>query len=279
VSTVTAGARRSITGVLRQATKASAAAVDRLRPPPTGIVVLIYHRVGAGSGGQMDLPVARFDEQLRWLVEHHRILDLDTADAELAGGGPVEPGVVITFDDGTTDWVDHVLPALERHRVPATCYVATDFVDRQLSFPADGRPLSWNGVRELADSDLVTIGSHTHTHALLDRLPAGEVADELDRSVELLGEHTGASVEHFAYPKAVAGSPVAEQAVRERFRTAVLAGTVANGPGTDPHRLARSPIQAADGPQWFRLKAGGGLRHEDTLRDTVNRFRYRNATT
>ncbi len=277
--TTTAGLRTGITGALRQTTKTAAAAVDRLRPPPTGIVVLIYHRVGAGSGGQMDLPPERFDEQLRWLVEHHRVVDLDTAADELAADAPVRPGVVVTFDDGTTDWVDHVLPALDRHGVPATFYVATDFVDRQLPFPADGRPLTWSGVRELAASDLVTIGSHTHTHALLDRLPAGQVAEELDRSNELLGEHTGETTEHFAYPKAVAGSAVAEEAVRERFRTAVLAGTVANGPGADPHRLARSPIQAADGPRWFRLKAAGGLRHEDTLRDAANRFRYRNATT
>ncbi len=271
--------RSSITRSLRQATKAVAAAADLVRRPDPGIVVLIYHRVGAGSGGQMDLPPERFDRQLRWLVEHHRVLDLDAAADELAGGTTVEPGVVLTFDDGTTDWVDHVLPTLDRHRVPATFYVATDFVERNLPFPADGRPLSWAGVRELAASDLVTIGSHTHTHALLDRLPADQVADELDRSVELLAEHTGSVVDHFAYPKAVAGSDVAERAVRGRFRTAVLAGTVANGPGTDLHRVARSPIQAADTDRWFRRKVLGGLRYEDALRDAANRFRYRNATT
>src|SRR5690606_14433863 len=106
-------------------------------------------------------------------------------------------GVVITFDDGTTDWVDHVLPALERHRVPATFYVATSFVDEQLEFPGDGRPLSWGGLAELASSPLVTVGSHTHRHLLLDRLAADEIDDELDRSVELLGTHLDQPIRHF----------------------------------------------------------------------------------
>src|SRR5690606_700567 len=73
-------------------------------------------------------------------------------------------GVVLTFDDGTTDWVEHVLPALERHAVPATFYISTDFVERQIPFPGDGTPLTWKGIEELSSSPFVTIGSHTHRH-------------------------------------------------------------------------------------------------------------------
>ncbi len=264
-------------GVARSTIKAAAAAVDVVRREPQGITILIYHRVGAGTGGQMDLPVDVFDAQMRWLAATQRLLTLDQALDELTAGanGPGRAGLVVTFDDGTTDWVDHALPVLEAYEVPATFYVATRFVDEQVPLPGDGTPITWKGLAELATSPLVTIGSHTHTHALLDRLPAGQVADELDRSTELLGEHLGVTVDHFCYPKALPGSPAAEAAIRERFRSATLARTRTNHPGVDPYRLSRSPIQPADAMRWFRRKAHGGLRAEDDLRRAVNRARYR----
>ncbi len=263
----------------RASIKGTAAAVDLVSRPSHGITILIYHRVGAGAGGQMDLPVEVFDAQLEWLARTQRVLSLDAAVDELSGSGPVAPGVVVSFDDGTTDWVDHVLPALHRHRVPATFYVATSFVDQGLALPGDGRPLDWAGVRELAASDLVTVGSHTHGHLLLDRLSPSEVDAELDRSIELLHDRAGVDAEHFAYPKAVAGSPAADAAVRRRFRSAVLAGTRSNPTGTDPYRLHRSPVQAADGMGWFRRKVRGGMHVEDDLRRGLNRIRYRHLTT
>jgi len=270
--------RSTATTAARHALKAGGRAWDLLRPAPAGVTILIFHRVGAGAGGQMDLSPAVFDDQLRWLRATQRVVSLDDAATELSRGGPVTSGVVITFDDGTTDWVDHVLPALDRHEVPATFYVATDFVDRQMPFPGDGTPISWSGLRELASSPLVTIGSHTHRHLLLDRLPPGEIDEELDRSVELLRDRLEIDPVHFAYPKAVAGSAEADAAVRARFRTAVLAGTRPNPAQSDLHRLARSPVQASDTPRWFQAKATGGLRLEDDLRRAANRLRYRHAT-
>lgn len=267
--------------------RGAAALTDGVSPPAPGITILIYHRVGAGQGGQMDLAPNDFDQQLRWLAEHHRVLTLDAAVDELAddqrdgaaGEHPVRPGVVLTFDDGTTDWVRNVLPALERHDIPATFYVATSFVDQQTAFPGGGEPLDWAGVGELAASPLATIGSHTHRHLLLDRLDPAEVADELDRSIELLGDRAGVVPAHFAYPKALAGSPAADAAVRRRFRSAVLAGTRPNVGGADLHRLRRSPVLASDTSGWFRRKAAGGMHLEDDLRQQLNRLRYRNLAT
>ena len=68
--------------------------------------------------------------------------------------------------------------------------------------------------------------------------------------------------------------------MRARFESAAIAGTRVNRYGrTDPHRLARSPIQVSDGDRWFRHKVAGGMAFEDLLRRTVNRRRYAAATT
>ena len=90
----------------------------------------------------------------------------------------------------------------------------------------------------------------------------------------------GVAATHFAYPKALMGSPAADRAVRARFASAALAGGRVNRPGhTDEHRLARTPVQLSDGERWFRRKAHGGLALEESIRRLANRRRYSGATT
>jgi peptidoglycan/xylan/chitin deacetylase (PgdA/CDA1 family) len=264
--------------------KEAAVLADRVRAPAPGVVVLIYHRVGGHSGLEIDLPPELFDEQMAALAASGATSTLDHALGVLddpAGAGarpPVDP-VVVTFDDGTADLVDVALPILVRHRVPAVFYLATEFVDRNRAFPGGGWPLSWAAVREALDSGLVTVGSHTHTHALLDRLDPAAAAGELDRSRDLVAEHADVRADHFAYPKAVAPSPAVDALVRERFRSAALGGNRPNPYGrTDPHRLARSAIQRSDGMRFFARKAAGGMALEERARQAVNRVRYARAT-
>jgi len=296
----------------------AAMAFDRVSPPPDGITILIYHQVGGGTDSAVDLPLELFEQQLAHLAEHHRVLTLDEAAAELrsgqptgwggsagdvvagdaadrdgadaggatdeaagngsAGDGDTRRGVVITFDDGTADFGDVVVPALQRHGLPATLYVATKFVNDGDAFPWGAPPTTWQALRDAEATGLVTLASHTHAHWLLDRLDHDAIDDDLDRSIDLLAEHTGAAPRHFAYPKAVPGSPAAEVAVRRRFDTAALAANRVNRPGrADLHRLWRTPVQRSDDLARFARKADGGFRLEGELRSITSRLRYRDA--
>jgi peptidoglycan/xylan/chitin deacetylase (PgdA/CDA1 family) len=248
--------------------------------PPRGVVVLCYHRVGGNSGLELDMPVDRFAAQMAWLEGSAAVVALDDAlDILEAGEDPGRDVVVVTFDDGTPDFADHALPVLVRHRIPATLYVATAFVEEGRPFAHGAPPISWDALRDAHATGLVTIGSHTHTHALLDRAPSADVASELDRSIDLLGQRLGVQAGHFAYPKALPGSSTAQSLVRARFRSAAIAGTRANPYGaSDPHLLARSPIQAADSDRFFAAKVGGGMAFEDDVRRSLNRWRYAGAT-
>jgi len=251
---------------------------DRVVKPAAGVTVLIYHRVGGGSGSEVDLDVDAFRRQLEHLREHHQVVPLDAVPDLLAS--PSDEGhVVVTFDDGTDDFCDHVVPALVEYEVPATLYAATHFIDSGEAFPWGAPPATWDGLRDAVATGLVTIGSHTHTHALLDRADPAEIGAELDRSIELIGAEIGVAPAHFAYPKALPGSDAAEAEVRKRFTTAALARSRVNEPGsTDLHRLWRTPIQRSDGFDFFVKKAAGGLRLEGELRNLVAKVKYRGAT-
>jgi len=259
---------------LRLATKHVAHLVDRFRPPRPGLVVLAYHRVGRASTLEVDLPVTTFDAQIARLAQARCVLDLGDAVSRLADGEDLSGKVVVTFDDGTADFAEHALPVLDCYQVPATLYVATAHIDEQRSFPDAGKPLTWSALVDCLSTGLITVGSHTHTHVLLDRIDTRAAARELDRSIQLLGDRLDRPVEHFAYPKAVPAGPDVEHLVRMRFRSAALAGTRPNAPGVDLHRLFRSPVQHTDGLDFFERKVGGGMALEDDLRRLLNRRRY-----
>src|SRR3954447_755240 len=178
--------RSKLRGVAQVTLKRTAAGLDRLRPPTRGVIVLLYHRVGRRRAVELDLELDRFAEQMAILADCGRVCSLDDALDVLEGRRPtpaLDP-VVVTFDDGTTDFVDDALPVLAEHGIPATLYVATAFVDDQRDFPDAGRPLSWAALGDACSTGLVQVGSHTHSHALLDRLAPQLAADELDRSIE-----------------------------------------------------------------------------------------------
>jgi peptidoglycan/xylan/chitin deacetylase (PgdA/CDA1 family) len=217
-----------------------------------------------------------FRDQMDYLADGGSVIDLDSAVDLLSDPDGAHGSKVLTFDDGTADFVDEVLPVLVDNQLPATVYVATAHIDHQREFPGGAKPLTWDGLRECVSTGLVTVGSHTHTHALLDRIDQPSAELELDTSNSRIREEIGIAPLHFAYPKALAANAESEEAVRARFHSAALAGTRANQPGrTDPWRLQRSPIQNVDMWDGFIRKVEGGMRAEDGLRRVLNTVRYR----
>ena len=205
---------------------------------------------------EIELPADGFERQLAWLVANEPVVSLDVA---LEGRG----GVVLTFDDGTRDFHEVVVPLLVRYRVPATLYLATSLV-------GDGG-LRWSDLRECVDSGLVSVGSHTHTHLNLARALEMEAEDEMRRSKELIEDRLGVACRHFAYPWAVTGEP-ADRAARELFESAALDAWRTNRAGsTDPHRLGRVPVLRSDGSFFFRRKARGELDGERWLYRALGR--------
>ena len=252
-----------------------------------GITLLAYHRFGGETPIAVDLPVTIIEQQLDLLVDRTRVISLGDAVDELVGAtntgserGAAIPTVVLTADDGTADWVEVLLPMLVARRLPMTWYVATRFVDEQREFPNGGRPVSWAALRDAVSTGLITVGSHTHSHAVMTSLDATTAAEELTRSCDLIESALGTRCEHFAYPKAMRPSAAAETEVRRRFMSAALAGNRPNRPGrTDPARLGRTPVKRSDGLRRFETKACGGTRLEGFVREHYDRLRYQHDVT
>lgn len=241
---------------VRWAAKAVALLPGLLNRGTFGPAVLLYHRVGAGSRS-IDLERPSFEAQL---ADTPNVAAL----ADMAAGS-----VVLTFDDGTDDFHTNVLPLLERYHKPATVYVCTGPVDERTPYPSWGDPsgapaMTWSQLREAVGTGLVTVGSHTHTHADLDRVSPETATDELRRSKELIEDQLGITCDHFAYPHAVA-SPEAATLVRRYYKTAAVAGWRRNPWPVDPYFIMRIPITRSDSLFFFRAKVAGRMGAEAHL--------------
>ena len=227
------------------------------------LVILLYHQLGDGTS-EISLPTSAFDRQMAYLSARNESRSLDDA---LNGD---DGGVLVTFDDGTVDFYRDALPVLVRYSIPAILYLATAGV-------ATGAKdsLEWDHLGEAVRTGLVSVGSHTHTHADLSRAGEAEAAEEMERSKELIEDRLGVECRHFAYPWGVASS-AAERTARRVFDSAALDAWRTNRHGAiDPHRLARVPILRSDGHLFFRAKVAGRLNAEALVYRALGRGPWR----
>ncbi|HEX9711915.1 MAG TPA: polysaccharide deacetylase family protein [Actinomycetota bacterium] len=252
-------------GLARKAAKAMvlpAGLVTRRRPGD--VAILLYHRLGEG-GAEIEMPTGAFERQLAHVVRKDHPITLDDA---LDGAG----GIVITVDDGYLDFYEQLLPLLVRYRVPAVLYLATGLVANGNGSAPEG--LTWDHLREIVASGLVTVGSHTHSHIDLARASEREAEDEMRRSKDLIEDRLGVECRHFAYPFAVASAP-AERAARRIFDSAALAWSTNRRGRLDPYRLGRLPVLRSDGQWLFRAKTAGLLDGEAYLYRALRRGPWR----
>lgn len=98
--------------------------------------VLMYHKVNNRPENPLSVPISVFDEQMAQLQElGYTVIDLDAVLAHYVEGRPLPPrAVLITFDDGYHDNLEHAAPALAAAGMPATVFVATSHVAEQRCF-------------------------------------------------------------------------------------------------------------------------------------------------
>ena len=101
-----------------------------------GLSILLFHRVLAERDPFRpgDLTAAEFDGIVGVLARNFAVLSLDEAVARLEANALPRGALAITFDDGYRDNLDVAAPILAAHRVPATVFVSTGFLDGSWMF-------------------------------------------------------------------------------------------------------------------------------------------------
>lgn len=259
--------------MLRAISKRIFRAVDWLWPTPSGPRVLIYHQVGPDNGRQMEVTVEQFEYQVASLAKGWDVVPLEEALSRWD-----EPGshrlAVVTFDDGYEDTFQIAYPILRDSGLPFTLYVSSSHVESSTSrYPGlAASPLTWRMIETMVDSGLLTLGSHTHSHADLRQLGPDEIERELTVCDDLISQRVGVEPRHFAYPYGY-WSPTADKLVRERYESAALGAVHSARPGSDPYLMHRYPIQLSDGTRHFDARLRGGFLLEERVRRRLRGYR------
>lgn len=168
------------------------------------LVVFVYHRVSDALRDAVTVGVGQFEDHIRYLAEHYKMIRLE--DAFSSGGAGPGPLVAITFDDGYRDNYENAAPILAKFGVHATFFVATDHIADNLPFAHDLRKLgyglpnmSWNQIREM-NAEGFTFGSHTARHVNLAEIDAEVAYHELTESKAALERELGVKRVMFAFP-------------------------------------------------------------------------------
>lgn len=195
--------------------------------------VLMYHHVveDGQECNDMTVTVSRLREDLQWLKDNGYTTVLPR---ELAAGEALpEKPVLITFDDGYRSNYNLAFPIFQEFEAKMVISVMVYMQDNAAS-----DFITWAMCREMVDSGLIEIGSHTYLLHNLDERggsfdPQGvngvqrkpeesdgdfqaRVLDDIQRSYDLIAEKLEVSPTFFAYPFGLT-EPDADELIRELF--------------------------------------------------------------
>jgi glycosyltransferase involved in cell wall biosynthesis/peptidoglycan/xylan/chitin deacetylase (PgdA/CDA1 family) len=172
------------------------------------VPILMYHRVADSGAEQLDryrVDPAMFEQQLDHLRRNGYYGVTAARWAIAVDQRRALPGraVMLTFDDGYCDFLDHAFPLLDAYGFPATVFVVPDHVGGSAEWDARFAPpaplLSWPQIRQLAGQG-VEFGCHSGAHVPLSDLAPRAALEQEQRARRRLHEELGHPVTAIAYP-------------------------------------------------------------------------------
>ncbi len=141
-----------------------------------------------------------FEENIKVLLENgYTFISFQELNDAINGkiSLPEKP-ILINFDDGYYSNYEYVFPILKKYNVKASIFVVTDKIGKEI----DGkRYLSWEQCKEMQDSGLVDIFSHSKRHVFYDKLSVRMIRDDVIESYKIIEENLGSKdLKVFAYP-------------------------------------------------------------------------------
>jgi poly-beta-1,6-N-acetyl-D-glucosamine N-deacetylase len=141
-------------------------------PTEEKLTILSYHEVADAADALIPgyaVTPTMFVRQIDWLRNNgYRFVSVNDVLDDKAGRSHLpEKAVLITFDDGYQSMYDHAWPLLKMLRIPSVVAVVGSWEEEKGVVNFDGKDIprdklmTWNELRELSQSGLVEIGSHS----------------------------------------------------------------------------------------------------------------------
>lgn len=236
-------------------------------PAPTGLPILMYHKVSRHHDDDLTISSARLDSQFAYIKSRGytsvSFLDLK---ASLDGQRPLPPKpVLLTFDDGYLNTYELAYPLLLKHQLKATVFLPVAFIGKSNEWDGGAEPLmSYDQILQLA-GPLVEFGLHSYRHENYLSYSSAQIEADVSECVSVLERNNCTFTRVFAYP--YGRMPKDEnggRALRDSFRRhkidfAVRIGSRINTlPPKDVYELKRTVVRGTDSFWEFKIKLQKG---------------------
>ncbi|HTZ38578.1 MAG TPA: poly-beta-1,6-N-acetyl-D-glucosamine N-deacetylase PgaB [Syntrophales bacterium] len=133
-------------------------------PAADTFITLVYHDIPEAPVAKDDVSQKDFVNQIEYLRTHGYTF-VSAADVLSVSKGQStlpEKAVLLTFDDAYVSFHRFVFPILRLYNAPAVLSVVTSWIDRPETSGYVGKQLmNWQQIREVSDSGLIAIASHS----------------------------------------------------------------------------------------------------------------------
>ena len=150
---------------------------------PSGIPVLMYHKIGDDKDNDAVIREDLFRQQMKFLKDNgYNPLTMDQLYDYVVNGAAVpEKPVVLTFDDGYADTYSIVYPIMKEYGFAATVFIN----------PGDvGTRLTWDQIREMHKNG-ITISNHGFQHIEMGQLSEAKQIENITKAQEALAKEVG----------------------------------------------------------------------------------------
>ena len=230
-----------------------------------GLPILAYHKIAQPPEGTRDpflyVSPKVFDGQLA-AIRRYGFGSGSLADELTASGNPGNK-MVITFDDGCVNVLEHAIEPLARQQFRAIQFLVARFLGgkNEWDIAKGDVPEALMDERQVRDWLAAghEIGSHSATHANLRRLSTAEAREEIFSSKKLLEDQFGLEVRHFCYPYGSWNEAVRDLVSEAGYRTACTMRFGVNTAATPRFELQRIiPLSSGElvAKVWHRLIRG-----------------------
>ena len=205
---------------------------DWVLPEGYTVPVIMYHGVDDFYHDNEELYCLRKDmrEQLQYYVDNgfECIWFEDLEHIE-----DYKKPIILTFDDGMTNNYTNLMPLLREFNLKATFFVITNGYQKWGDmYMTDAM------IKEVSESGLVSVQSHSHSHAEMHTLSVKAQTFELEQSKLRITRITGKEPFVFCYPRG-AWNIYTLQLMPDYFRFGVDMGGKVYVTGSDPLKITR----------------------------------------
>lgn len=164
------------------------------------IPIFVYHNIVKEDTevqyDYMQTTKDTFEEQITGLknVGYHFIDYKDLVEYQKGNKKLYKKSCIVTFDDGYEGVYENAYPIAQKYNIPFTMFIIINNME------TDGA-ITWQQAKEMTDSGLVTIASHSMNHPEFTSLSVQEAVINVNQSYENIEQKLGNSdIKIFTYP-------------------------------------------------------------------------------